>query len=167
VPHAPPRPAPDRRRALALATVFGGFGVASLPLALAYPSTLAPYLLALAATASVAVTGEATGRAWLRNLGVAALLVGASAPVLGFGLVLASYVVLGPLAVVLLLGPAIRQVDPFAGTAFLSACAIVIAGGFAAGVISPPIVTGVTVLVLAGGTVTTVARLLDPDHDGS
>jgi hypothetical protein len=167
VSHAPSRPAPDRRRTLALATGFGGLGVSSLPLALAYPSSLAPYLLALAAAVAVAATGEATERPWLRYVGVAALLLGASAPVLGFGLVLASYVVLGPLAVVLLLGPAIRQVDPFAGTAFLSACAIVIAGGFAAGVISPPIVAGVTVLVLTGGTVTTVARLLEPDHDGS
>lgn len=161
----PAPPVPTRRRALAVATAFGAFGVASLPLTLAYPSDLAPYLLSLASGASVAIVGEATGMRWLRTAGIAVVLIGAISPVLGFGLLLAALAVLGPLAVVLVLGPALRRVDPFAGTAFLSACAIVITGGFAGGAISPPLVAGLTVLVLAGGTVTTMARLGDTDGD--
>jgi hypothetical protein len=161
-PHA--SPAPRRgRRAVAAATVFGAVGVASLPLTLAYPSELPPYLLSLAAAVSVAIVGEATGQRWLRVSGLAVVLLGAVAPALGFGLFLAALTVLGPLAVVVVLGPAIRRIDPFAGTAFLSACAIVIAGGFAGAALSPPIVAGATVLVLVGGTVTTITRLGDAD----
>ncbi|WP_052668379.1 hypothetical protein [Nitriliruptor alkaliphilus] len=158
-------PVPYRRRALAVATGFGAFGVASLPLTLAYPSDLAPYLLSLASGASVAIVGEATHMRWLRTTGIAVVLIGAVAPILGFGLLLAAFAMLGPLAVVLVLGPALRRVDPFAGTAFLSACAIVIAGGFAGGAISPPLVAGLTVLVLAGGTVTTMSRLGETSGD--
>lgn len=157
--HLPGSSAAHRRRALAVATAFGAFGVASLPLTLAYPSELPPYLLSLAGAASVAIVGEAMGTRWLRTAGIATVLIGAVAPVIGLGLLLAAFAVLGPLAVVLVLGPALRRHDPFAGTAFLSACAIVIAGGFAGAALSPPIVAGLTVLVLAGGAVTTISRL--------
>jgi hypothetical protein len=159
-PVAPPVP---RRGLVAAATAFGAVGVASLPAALSYPSELLPYLLALAGPVAVAFAGEALGRRWVRIAGIAVALVGAAGPLLGFGLVLAALVVLGPLGVVTAVGAAIRAVDPFAGTAFLSACAIAIAGGFAGGVISPPIVIGVTVLVLAGGTATTLARIAEAD----
>jgi hypothetical protein len=161
VSHTPRPPVPTGRRALAVATGFGAFGVASLPLTLAFPSELPPYILSLAGGVSVAIVGEATGQRWLRAGGIAAVLIGAVAPVVGLGLLLAAFAVLGPLAVVLVLGPALRRVDPFAGTAFLAACAIVIAGGFAGGTISPPIVSGLTVLVLTGGAVTTISRLLE------
>lgn len=160
-PHA--APAPPRRLALAVATAFGAFGVASLPATLAYPSVLAPYILSLAAPVSVAIVGEALGLRWLRAAGIVTVLIGAAAPVIGLGLLLAALTVLGPLAVVLVLGPALRQVDPFAGTAFLSASAIAVAGGFAGAALSPPMVVGVTVLVLAGGTTATISRL-DEDH---
>jgi hypothetical protein len=156
-------PTAHQRRTLAAATAFGAVGVASLPLVLAYPSDLPPYLLSLACPAALALVGEATATRWLRTAGVAVLLLGAGAPVLGFGVLLAALAFLGPLAVVLVLGAAIRAIDPTAGTAFLSASAIAIAGGFAGGVTSPPIVAGVTLLVLAGGAVTTIARVLDAD----
>lgn len=153
-------PAP-RRGLVAAATASGALGVASLPAALAYPSQLWPYLLALAGPIAVAFAGEALQMTWVRTAALAVLVVGAAGPLLGFGLALAALVVLGPLGVVTAVGAAIRAVDPFAGTAFLSASAIAIAGGFAGGVVSPPIVIGVTVLVLAGGTATTLSRLGD------
>lgn len=155
----PSSPDPYRRRALAVATGFGAFGVASLPLMLAYSDQLAPYILSLACAVSIAIVGEADGLRWLRAAGIGVVLLGTTALILGLGLLVVSFVVLGPLAVILVLGPALRRIDPFAGTAFLSACAIVIAGGFAGGALSPPIVVAVTVVVLAGGAVTTISRL--------
>jgi hypothetical protein len=156
----PPQPAaPPRRGLVAAATVTGAVGVASLPLALAYPGELAPYLLGLGGPLAVALVGEALHLGWLRTAGTAVAVVAAVSPVLGLGLVLASLVVLGPLGVVTAVGYALRVIDPTAGTAFLSACAIAIAGGFAGGFLSPPIVVGVTVLVLVGGTATTLTRL--------
>jgi hypothetical protein len=162
VPSSVPPPPVRRRRGLVpAATVLGALGVASLPLALAFPGQLPPYLLALAGPVAVAVAGEAMHLPWLRTLGTVVAVVAAVSPVVGLGLLLASLVVLGPLGVVTAVGAAIRAVDPTAGTAFLSACAIVIAGGFAAGAISPPIVVGVTVVILVGGTATTLSRLAD------
>lgn len=160
-------PSRRRRGLLPAATVLGAFGVASLPFALAYPGQLAPFLLALAGPMAVALAGEALHLGWLRTLGMAVTVVAAVSPVIGLGLLLASLVVLGPLGVVTAVGAAIRVVDPTAGTAFLSACAIAIAGGFAGGAISPPIVVGVTVLVLVGGTATTLSRLGDHADDGT
>lgn len=160
----PPPPDPFRRRALAVATGFGAFGVASLPLMFAYSDQLAPYVLSLACAVSVAIVGEADGHRWLRAAGIGVVLLGTSSLILGLGSLVVSFVILGPLAVVLVLGPALRRIDPSAGTAFLSACAIAIAGGFAGAALSPPIVVAVTVLVLAGGAVTTISRLgEDPD----
>jgi hypothetical protein len=165
VPSSVPRPPVRVRRNLVpAATVLGALGVASLPLALAFPGELAPYLLALAGPIAVAVAGEAMHLPWLRTLGTVIAVVAAVSPVVGLGLLLASLVVLGPLGVVTAVGAAIRAVDPTAGTAFLSACAIVIAGGFAGGAISPPIVVGITVVVLVGGTATTLSRL--GEHTG-
>jgi hypothetical protein len=162
---AQPPPPRLRRRLVPAATVLGAFGVASLPLALSFPGQLGPYVLALAGPIAVALAGEAMHLPWLRVLGTVVAVVAAVSPVVGLGLLLASLIVLGPLGVVLAVGAAIRAVDPTAGTAFLSACAIAIAGGFAGGAISPPIVVGVTVLVLVGGTATTLSRLGDhADH---
>jgi hypothetical protein len=163
VSQPPAGPVPSRRLALAVATAFGAFGVASLPVTLAYPTQLAPYILSLAGPVCIAIVGEATGRRWLRTTGIMVVLAGTVAPIIGLGLILAALTVIGPLAVVLILGPALRQVDPFAGTAFLSACAIVVAGGFAAAPLSPPIVLAATVMVLAGGTATTIHRLDEGD----
>jgi hypothetical protein len=160
-PPAPPPPPTPRRGLVAAATVFGAFGVASLPLALAYPSEFGVYVLALAGPIGVALAGEALHLRWLRTLGMGVAVVAAVSPVVGLGLLLASLIVLGPLGVVTAVGAAIRAIDPTAGTAFLSACAIAIAGGFAGGVVSPPIVVGVTVLVMVGGTATTLSRLAD------
>lgn len=158
---ASPPPPKLRRSLVPAATILGALGVASLPLALAYPGQLAPYLLALAGPIAVALAGEALQLPWLRTLGMVVAVVAAASPVVGLGLLLVSLIVLGPLGVVTAVGAALRAVDPTAGTAFLSACAIAIAGGFAGGVLSPPIVVGVTVLVLVGGTATTLSRLGD------
>lgn len=160
-PPVPPSPplVPLRRSLLTAATTFGAVGVASLPLMLSYPDHLAPYILALAGPVAVALAGEALQLRWLRSLGLITAVLGATAPVLGLGLVLAALAVIGPLGVVTAVGSALRAVDPTVGTAFLSACAIAIAGGFAGAVLSPPIVVGITVLVLVGGTVTTINRL--------
>lgn len=155
-------PAP-RRGFVAAATATGAVGVASLPAALAYSNHLWPYLLALAGPIAVALAGEALGLAWVRAAGAAAFVIGVAGPLLGFGLTLAALIVVGPLGVVTAVGAAIRAVDPFAGTPFLTAVAIAIAGGFAGGVVSPPIVIGATVLVLVGGTVSTLTRLGDDD----
>jgi hypothetical protein len=165
-PAEPPRPR-LRRGLVPAATVLGAFGVASLPLALSFPGQLGPYVLALAGPLAVAVAGEAMHLPWLRMLGMVIAVVAAVSPVVGLGVLLASLIVLGPLGVVAAVGAALRAVDPTAGTAFLSACAIAIAGGFAGGAISPPIVVGVTVLVLVGGTATTLARLGDHADDAA
>ncbi|MEX1162344.1 MAG: hypothetical protein WEB03_02065 [Nitriliruptor sp.] len=155
-----------RLRTVSAATILGALGVASLPLFLAYPGELPVYVLALAAPIAVALAGEAMGLTWLRAAGLITAAAGVAAPVVGLGLFLVVLAVLGPLAVVLAVGPAIRAIDATAGTAFLSACAIVMVGGFAGAAFSPPIVVGVTVLVLVGGTATTLARLGD-HRDGT
>jgi hypothetical protein len=152
---------PTRVGLTAAATVFGAFGVASLPLALAYPSELAPYVIALAGPIAVALAGEALGVTWLRSAGMAVTAIAAASPVLGLGVLLASLTIIGPLGVVMVVGAALRAIDPTAGTAFLSACAIAIVGGFVAAALSPPTVVGVTLVVLTGGTVTTLSRLGD------
>jgi hypothetical protein len=152
---------PPRRGPLAAATVLGAVGVASLPLTLAYPGRVAPYLLTIAAAGSVALAGTAVGVAWLRTVGAVATVVVGAAAALQVGVVVAAMVALGPLAVVLIVGAVLRLADPTAGTAFLTACAIAIVAGFVGAALSPPIVVGVTVLVLAGGTATTVSRLPD------
>lgn len=155
----PVRIHPPHRAPLVAATLTGAVGMASLPLALAYPGQLWPYLLSLAATVSVALVGDAVGLRWLRVTGAVVTAVVAASPLVGFGQLLAVTIVLGPLAVGILLGDALRRRDPFAGTAFLTAAAIAITGGFAAAAISPPIVVGVTIVVLAGGTAVTLNRL--------
>ncbi len=152
---------PHRPRTVSAATVLGAIGVASLPLFLAYPGELPVYALAIAAPLAIALAAQAMDLAWLRTAGLLTAVAGVVAPAAGFGLFLVVLAVLGPLGVVLTVGPAIRAIDATAGTAFLSACAIVMVGGFAGAVFSPPIVVGVTVLVLVGGTATTLARLGD------
>ena len=148
-----------RRGPLLASVVLGAIGVASLPLALVFSDRLAVYYLSLAGTLAVAAVGDATGQPWLRWAGLVVTAVAAASPVVGFGAVLVAMIALGPLAVVVTVGGAIRLADPFAGTAFLSACAIAITAGFVAAPISPAIALGVGAVVLAGGTATTLSRL--------
>lgn len=157
----PDAPTPHRLRTVSAATIVGALGVASLPLFLAYPEAPGVYVLAVAGPIAASLAGDALELGWLKFGGLAVAAAAVASPVLGLGLFLVALAVVGPLAVVTSVGPAIRLIDPFAGTAFLSACAIAMVGGFAGAVLSPPIVLGVTVLVLAGGTATTLARLGD------
>jgi hypothetical protein len=155
---APDLSAP-RRRSLVIATLLGAAATASLPLVLAMPDQLAIYYLALAGPLAAAAVGEALGQPWLRWTGMGITALAAVSPVLGVGQLLATMIVVGPLAALLTVGVALRLRDPFAGTAFLSASAIAITAGFVAAPISPPITIGLTVLVMAGGTATTLTRL--------
>lgn len=160
LPYGPPDTQP-RRLPLVAAVLIGAAGVASLPTVLAYPGAVIGYLLTLGGPLAVAAVGVALPVRWLRNVGLVATVAGAGAAAAGLGAVLVLLLVATPLAVVVVVGDALRRVDPTAPTPLLAGSAIAVAGGFAAAALSPPIVVGVTVLLLVGGAVTTVIRLTD------
>lgn len=152
---------PPARGPLIAAVLLGAVGVASLPTVLAYPNSVVGYLLTLAAGLAIAAVGQALRVRTLQGAGVAATLAGGVAAVVGAGAVLVVLLVLAPLAVIVVVGDALRRVEATAPTPLLAGSAIAIAAGFAGAVASPPIVVGTTVLVLVGGSVTTVVRLTE------
>ncbi len=109
----------------------------------------------------MAAVGQALRVRWLQVAGAAATVLGAAAAVVGIGAVLVVSLVLAPLAVIVVVGDALRRTDPAAPTPLMAGAAIALAAGFAGSVASPPLVIGITVLVLVGGSVTTVVRLND------
>lgn len=157
LPYAPGvRPA---RGPLLASVVAGAVAIAGLPTVLAYPSSLVGYLLTLAAGLSVAAVGFALQVRWLGGAGLAVTVAAGAAAAAGVGAVLVVLLVLGPLAVLVVVTDALKRIEPSAPTPFIAGSAIALAAGFAGAVASPPLVVGITVLVLAGACATTYARV--------
>lgn len=156
--------APDAtpiRGPLIAAVALGALAVASLPVVFALPQLVLGYLLALAGPLAVAAVGVSLRVGWLRDVGLAVTVAGALAAMVQLGQVLVVLLVASPLAVIVVVGDALRRVDPSLPTPLLAASAIAIAAGFAGAALSPPIVLAVTVLVLAGGVATTALRVAE------
>lgn len=157
---------PPRRGPLAAAVVAAALGVAALPLTLAFPERLEPYLLTLAVPVTGALVGRARGVAWLGpvSLGLAGVLAGAVA--LRLGVVVVTVVALGPIAVVGLVAPALRAADRGASAAFLASAATAIVAGFATAPLAPGVTALLVAVLLLGGAGSAVARLVRDAGDG-
>jgi hypothetical protein len=151
----PDGPMPTRAP-LAAAVVCGAVTVAALPLSLALG--LQWSLLTAAAPVAVVLLGQARRLAWLQQIGVG-LMVVLAVGVFLIGAIVVAFVALGPIVMVALLGPALRQHDAVASAAFLTSAVIAIIAGFAAAPTSPSGAALLVTVVLGAGTVTAVTRL--------